>query len=506
MSEHEHYPELVFGIVGPLGCDLNTVQTALNWALSSVGYESHSINLTDRVTLLYEQLVGKPFQHEANTIAGKIELGTALRSGLKSNRVFASEAIRRIKTIRPSSGDSETPPPRIAYVIRQFKRPEEVHLLSEIYGDGFIQVSVTESYDSRLENLVTLLRRQDRGKTVSEAKGEAIALIERDEEEKDTAYGQLVSETFPLGDVFISSENKSECERTTSRFIQALFGKNDISPTKDEVGAYFAKSASFRSVDLSRQVGATIVTQNGEIISTGFNDVPKPLGGQYWEEDEHKYRDIDIGFEANKDETDRILYDLLSKLQEAKIISDDQSVSDLLGNEDLVRRLKDSRVSRITEYGRMVHAEMSAITEAARLGRSLKDAIMYVTTFPCHNCAKHIIASGIKRIVYIEPYSKSLTNYLYQRHITDGGDHSDRVIFKHFTGIAPKRYQSIFEKTGKRRSADGKVQIWYEGKRAPRVRLPSEYLYSEDHAVAELIKLSSGRLLTPPQSRVPVRG
>ncbi|MDN3612645.1 hypothetical protein QWZ16_23945 [Vibrio ostreicida] len=29
-----------------------------------------------------------------------------------------------------------------------------------------------------------------------------------------------------------------------------------------------------------------------------------------------------------------------------------------------------------------------------------------VRLFPCHNCAKHIVASGIKRVVYVEPYPK----------------------------------------------------------------------------------------------------
>ena len=32
---------------------------------------------------------------------------------------------------------------------------------------------------------------------------------------------------------------------------------------------------------------------------------------------------------------------------------------------------------------------------------------MYMTTFPCHNCAKHIIASGIINVYYIEPYAES---------------------------------------------------------------------------------------------------
>jgi dCMP deaminase len=51
-----------------------------------------------------------------------------------------------------------------------------------------------------------------------------------------------------------------------------------------------------------------------------------------------------------------------------------------------------------------VHAEQNAIIQAARLGVSLIGATMYVTHFPCSICAKIIINSGIKRIVYINDY------------------------------------------------------------------------------------------------------
>jgi dCMP deaminase len=51
-----------------------------------------------------------------------------------------------------------------------------------------------------------------------------------------------------------------------------------------------------------------------------------------------------------------------------------------------------------------VHAEQNAIIQAARLGVSLIGATMYVTHFPCSICAKMIINSGIKRIVYINDY------------------------------------------------------------------------------------------------------
>ena len=51
-----------------------------------------------------------------------------------------------------------------------------------------------------------------------------------------------------------------------------------------------------------------------------------------------------------------------------------------------------------------IHAEQNAIIQAAKLGVSIDGATLYCTHFPCTICAKMIINSGIKRIVYIHPY------------------------------------------------------------------------------------------------------
>ena len=60
---------------------------------------------------------------------------------------------------------------------------------------------------------------------------------------------------------------------------------------------------------------------------------------------------------------------------------------------------------------RAVHAEMACITVIRNY--LLKDGIMYTTTFPCHDCAKHIVASGISEVIYFEAYPKSLAQDLF---------------------------------------------------------------------------------------------
>ena len=52
----------------------------------------------------------------------------------------------------------------------------------------------------------------------------------------------------------------------------------------------------------------------------------------------------------------------------------------------------------------VLHAEANAITKIAKSGNSSLGATLYVTTSPCLECAKLIIQSGIKRVVYCEKY------------------------------------------------------------------------------------------------------
>jgi dCMP deaminase len=68
------------------------------------------------------------------------------------------------------------------------------------------------------------------------------------------------------------------------------------------------------------------------------------------------------------------------------------------------------------EMSLAIHAEASAICYAANKGISLKDAILYVTTFPCPVCARLILESGIKKVYYHHGYSR-----LDAKDILEGG-------------------------------------------------------------------------------------
>ena len=51
-----------------------------------------------------------------------------------------------------------------------------------------------------------------------------------------------------------------------------------------------------------------------------------------------------------------------------------------------------------------VHAEQNAITDCAKRGASIEGSTVYITHYPCINCFKLLVASGIKNIIYNEDY------------------------------------------------------------------------------------------------------
>lgn len=480
MEELSKHPELIFGLVAPIGVDLTLVETKLRHALVAVGYEPSPIRITELMKQIPVEVAiedtNDPFRHYAS----RIEYANSVREKCGSDGALAALAIHRIRKIRHdhhiSRGETDDPDKPLsdralskrAYVIRQFKRKEEIDLMRQVYGRKFIQISAHANVEERIVSLARKAGVENPSLSPDACREFAKKLVDRDLHESAVERGQRVGDIFHLGDVFVDAENESSIEKTVRRFVEAFFGKNSISPTRDEYGTYIAASASFRSLDTSRQVGAAIFTKKTEVIALGSNEVPCSGGGTYWEDDASPHRDFDEGHDANSTNKQRVLFDIVSRLRAAGFLNTDKSESDFFKEISEDREIGNALIHDITEYGRMVHAEMNAITDAARLGRSIQGATLYCTTFPCHNCAKHIVASGIMRVVFIEPYPKSKAIELHYDSIKIEGIDDRKVVFEHFNGISPRRYRDIFEKQ-KRRNKDGSLSEWYDGEPAPRI-------------------------------------
>ena len=229
--------------------------------------------------------------------------------------------------------------------------------------------------------------------------------------------------------------------------------------------------------------------------------MPKAGGDLYWPGDDGDARDFQRGFDPIVEERKQILSELLARLGKADVLAkqyaDAKAIVPLvnaLTTGDKRQVLKGARVMNLLEFGRCVHAEMAAITSAARLGVPIRNATLFTTTFPCHMCARHIVSSGIARVVYVEPYPKSRARHLHGDAIQVDAQKPipGLVVFEPFVGIAPRQYQDIFDARDQRKDSAGRIFNWrVKGKRPqPRFsRFRNTYTEIEDAIVANDLPL-----------------
>jgi cytidine deaminase len=153
----------------------------------------------------------------------------------------------------------------------------------------------------------------------------------------------------------------------------------------------------------------------------------------------------------------------------------------------------------LIEFGRIVHAEMSALSDAARKGISVEGATLYCTTFPCHLCAKLIVAAGIKKVTYLEPYPKSYASELHGDAIAvDSDKPNGKVAFNAFLGVSPFRYRDLFEKR-RRKNAVGMAERWSQGEPSPVINvLYPSYFRAEAYVASSLGSLLKEKGVNPP--------
>lgn len=294
-------------------------------------------------------------------------------------------------------------------------------------------------------------------------KQQAIEIIERDKAEDDK-HGQQLLETIKLADFFVSNTHDKEDTLVSSieRFTTLILGDIKPSPTVHEYAMFLAQSAAMRSACLSRQVGAAIISSEGDVLSTGRNDVPRFGGGIYCEDDNKiDHRCVHKGYCAS----DREKRDIINNFKNDILpyITGDDADESIAKVVEIIE--KQPRLKGLIEFSRAVHAEMDAITTVAKNGgRGTIGATLYCTTFPCHHCARHIVSSGIKRVYYIEPYEKSLASILHWDSVASDApdDTKSKVLVTPFEGVAPRKYLQLFsykskKKDGKRIDPDFKV-------------------------------------------------
>lgn len=447
--------DLVFAVVGHVGSGLGSVASKLAAELRTAAFGFLPIAVDVSHLLEQRGSYNRPHQRSIADIRHLQKIGDNLRKN-HGDSIAAGLAIKHIYEHRRRA---TTEQPK-AFVIDSLKHPAEVDVLRRVYGSSFYLISVVCNENTRAKRLQRKFHEP-------EDTEEAIRQLMQDDEAGIEDHGQQVRKTLHLGDLFIANEDDcdSDVADELHRFLEAITGTRLVRPTTAERGMHAAWSAGLRSACLSRQVGAAIVSKNGQVLATGTNDPPAFGGGLYHEGSSPDYRCFrwngeTVGRGCRNDWTKQTIYESVHKQ-----LVDDKLISDRVPVADIIKALAKTRVRDLIEFSRAIHAEMDAILSMLRNpGESPVGSTLYCTTYPCHSCARHIVAAGIHEVVYIEPYTKSMAVELHPDTIEEvfvpqlpGTRVAQRVVFRLFSGIAPRRFASLFESRGDWKDKSGTV-------------------------------------------------
>lgn len=518
-QENTSYPEVIIGLVAPLGSDIPPFIKSLKECIKTHDYDWEDIKVTD---LLIEKFNGQTKSMVEGVPSSlktyfKMEACTAYRKK-SGGGVLAALAVKEISRIRKKGGSK-----KIIYIVDQLKNLKEYELLNNIYGENYIQISCFSNKSKRNANLEGKFKKpesknnnieNDLEKWIQEkiwneykdffdyqslaVRDASSSLIDKDFEEsistnKDGYYkefGQQIATLFDKSHFFINLDRLApSIEEQTKKFVDLLFGGYEQYPTQEEFGMSVAYAASKRSTfPGDRHIGACIICENGELIAAGSIRAPSSSADPR-KEDENSVKDAYDKQKKKRDDLEKLI---------------EEKYEDKEKQKTLLKFVHDSM-----EFHPCTHAEMSAIADAAKIGISTKGSTLYTTTFPCHMCAKDIVTSGIRRVVFIEAFPKSKNEELYSNIIEiDPDDEPDQKIpFYTFYGVGPRRYNYVYslENTSKNRDFEESDLTSGKGKvpRILRFRLPIFYQtieekicsYFEQGLNTEELKIMFGDLL-----------
>jgi hypothetical protein len=256
--ESDFDSELVIGLVGAVGTDLDSVYKIIKERLSIFGYTTNEIKVSQDII---SNIVNFKPEDSFDRINRLMTEGNNIRKNTGDFSVLGKAAAARISEFRTNAnGEQEAAPlRRHAFVISSLKHPDEVQALRKIYSHGFFLIGVYADESRRRTYL-------EKNKDISP--DNTTILINRDVDESEK-FGQHTRDTYHLSDFFINyGGNNDRFQNDIWRTIDLIFGKPFVTPTFDEFAMFMAFSASLRSADLSRQVGA-VVAKNNAIVATG---------------------------------------------------------------------------------------------------------------------------------------------------------------------------------------------------------------------------------------------
>jgi len=373
---------------------------------------------------------------------------------VKPDAVFslAEAANEIVKFYRSREREKATGRPRIKqFVIEAFRNPYEVEFFRNRYYEFYL-LSLFADYEKRSgrEKFSEKRDRRDRGEDLG----------------TQEFFKQNVSECVRLSDIAINNDNSiTELNKKLVTYFALIKQPGCFAPERRETAMHMAYSMSVRSTCICRQVGTVIEGANGYIIGAGWNDVgagqvgcgyrhyqdfnriestiliSNPPGDDGFRRWLRAYGDDDRDSFCYKDKySEYTIRKKLKKIEKQK--PDGFSRLTFKEKQYLTESLQSEINVKMMQYCRALHAEENAILQTAVIGgMGIRGGTVYTTTFPCELCAKKIYQAGIKRVVYTEPYPRSISKDVFFR---DGTRH---IECEQFEGVKSQSYFRLYKAT-----------------------------------------------------------
>lgn len=334
--------------------------------------------------------------------------------------------------------------PEKGIVVDGIKNEGEVNALR--MSPNFFLFSVHASQDIRKSRVVG---------DIFKTPEEFYAADFRDQKE-DFFYGQNVKKCDYLSDVIVLN-NKIIPETNEDRkklFIREIYDKyfvpiekyarkrdsELINPSVDELCMTLAYSMSKMSSCLKRKVGAIVASMTGKegdgpeskerhtafprIVSSGYNDVPVGLHKCLYDPDFMMcYRDYlqqqhaqeikycpscghKITLSVKCDSCHFVFTKYVKKCTNCKKNIEIEYICPKCGVDVFNSFIPGSKKSpgKLLDMCRALHAEEISLLNLGNIDNK-ENLVLYTTTQPCNLCANKIVSSGIKKVVYTEPYN-----------------------------------------------------------------------------------------------------
>ncbi|MFC1762367.1 hypothetical protein ACFL6U_09840 [Planctomycetota bacterium] len=442
---------LIIGFSGSLGSGCTFLSEGI---AQTLGTAAHYFKVSDYLRK-EAKTRGLP-----DTVDALQTLGDELRSTTKQLSILVEKCLERVREEDEEKGFSQDDDTVI--LIDGIKNEGEVKYLRQFAN--FYLVSVHAERHQRRSRLINGEAATSRFKTVEEFQD-----ADRRDEEEDIPHGQQIKKCNYLADIIIDNDKEFAQHQETdkTKFFQAFLNDyiypmrkarkgeraHDRPPKVDETLITMAYCASKRSSCLKRKVGAVIAFIRSvddvypdanrdrierdmpfQVVSVGYNDVPwgTPCVFSDWQK---CYRDhlqethaqlLKHCWSCGHMIPDKLVCPHCKTSEQPRAIKCSNCEADLLADyecSECKSRVfsvclpgREATPGNLLDMCRALHAEENAILGLSGVGKMGKgELVLYTTTFPCNLCANKIIAAGIKKVYYAEPYTMKESRELLEK-------------------------------------------------------------------------------------------